>query len=90
MPHRDCDDPSLRDPARPVLDTDSHTKARMRKKVRGLRKIERAVFQRQEVRVDVTPEPPKAAATAGALVRISICDPLLRRELGLRAEESAE
>jgi hypothetical protein len=37
----------LRDVAKPVLEADSHAKVQMRRKVRGLRKIERAVLERQ-------------------------------------------
>jgi hypothetical protein len=46
VPHRYCDNHFLRDVARPVLEADSHAKVEMRKKVRGLRKIEQAVLQR--------------------------------------------
>ena len=49
VPHRYCDNHFLRDVARPVLEADSHAKVRMRKKVRGLRKIEQAVLGRQRV-----------------------------------------
>ncbi len=42
VPHRYCDNHFLRDVAQPVLDADSHTKVQMRKKVRGLRKVEQA------------------------------------------------
>ena len=41
VPHRYCDNHFLRDAAKPVLDADSHAKVQMRKKVRGLRGIER-------------------------------------------------
>ena len=37
----------LRDVAKPVLEADSHAKVPMRKKVRGLRKIEQAMLKRQ-------------------------------------------
>jgi hypothetical protein len=47
VPHRYCDNHFLRDVAKPVLEADSHCKVQMRKKVRGLRKIERAVLKRQ-------------------------------------------
>jgi hypothetical protein len=47
VPHRYCDNHFLRDVARPVLEADSHAKVQMRKKVRGLRKIEQAVIKRQ-------------------------------------------
>jgi hypothetical protein len=47
VPHRYCDNHFLRDVAKPVLEADSHAKVQMRKNVRGLRKIEQAVLQRQ-------------------------------------------
>jgi hypothetical protein len=40
--HRYCENHFLRDAAKPVLEADSHAKVQMRKKVRGLRKIEQA------------------------------------------------
>jgi hypothetical protein len=46
VPHRYCVNHFLRDVAKPVLEADSHAKVQMRKKVRGLRKIEQAVLQR--------------------------------------------
>jgi hypothetical protein len=48
VPHRYCDNHFLRDVAKPVLEADSHAKVQMRRKVRGLRKIEQAVFQEQK------------------------------------------
>jgi hypothetical protein len=45
--HRYCQNHFLRDVAKPVLEADSHTKVQMRRKVRGLRKIEQAVLKRQ-------------------------------------------
>ena len=48
VPHRYCDNHFLRDLAKPVLEADSHAKVQMRKKVRGLRKIEQAVLKRQK------------------------------------------
>jgi Uma2 family endonuclease len=47
VPHRYCQNHFLRDVAKPVLEADSHTKVPMRRKVRGLRKIEQAVLKRQ-------------------------------------------
>jgi hypothetical protein len=47
--HRYCENHFLRDMAKPVLEADSHTKVQMRKKVRGLRKIEQAVLKQQGV-----------------------------------------
>jgi hypothetical protein len=49
VPHRYCDNHFLRDVAKPVLEADSHSKVQMRKKVRGLRKIEQAVLKRPSV-----------------------------------------
>jgi hypothetical protein len=46
VPHRYCQNHFLRDVAKPVLEADSHTKVQMRRKVRGLRKIEQAVLKR--------------------------------------------
>ena len=66
VPHRYCDNHFLRDLAKPVLDADSHAKVQMRKKVRGLRTIERAVLRRQkaEAKQDLTPQPPGATGPA--------------------------
>jgi hypothetical protein len=47
VPHRYCDNHFLRDLAKPVWAGDSHSKVQMRRKVRGLRKVEQAVLQRQ-------------------------------------------
>jgi len=47
VPHRYCENHFLRDVAKPVLEADSHTKVQMRKKVRGLRKIEQSVLKQQ-------------------------------------------
>jgi hypothetical protein len=68
VPHRYCDNHFLRDLARPVLEADSHAKVQMRKKVRGLGTIERAVLQRQkaETKDDLTPKTPEASGTATA------------------------
>jgi len=45
VPHRYCENHFLRNVAKPVLEADSHAKVQMRKKVRGLRKIEQAVLK---------------------------------------------
>ena len=47
VPHRYCANHFLRDLAKPVLEADSHAKVQMRKKVRGLRGIERSVLDRR-------------------------------------------
>ena len=56
VPHRYCDNHFLRDLAKPVLEADSHAKVQMRRKVRGLRKIEQAVLKQQSA------EAPKSLA----------------------------
>jgi hypothetical protein len=68
VPHRYCDNHFLRDLARPVLEADSRAKVQMRKKVRGLRTIERAVLRREkaETEDDLTPRTAEAAAAATA------------------------
>jgi hypothetical protein len=43
VPHRYCGNHFLRDVAKPVLEADSHAKVQLRKKVRGLRDIEKQV-----------------------------------------------
>jgi hypothetical protein len=69
VPHRYCGNHFLRDLAKPVLDADSHTKVQMRKKVRGLRAIEKTVLEHRrgmtERPVPVT-APASAAAGSGA------------------------
>lgn len=68
VPHRYCDNHFLRDVAKPVLEADSHAKVQMRAKVRGLRKIEQAVLQRQkaETKDELTSDAPEATGTATA------------------------
>jgi hypothetical protein len=44
-PHRYCQNHFIRDLAKPVLEQDSHAKVQMRRKVRGLRDIEKQVLQ---------------------------------------------
>jgi hypothetical protein len=45
VPHRYCSNHFLRDLAKPVLELDSHAKVQMRRKIRGLRAIERQVLK---------------------------------------------
>jgi hypothetical protein len=53
VPHRYCQNHFLRDLAKPMLEKDSHAKVAMRKKVRGLRDIEKQVLEdRQKVQVE--------------------------------------
>lgn len=64
VPHRDCDNHFLRDVAKPVLEADSHAKVQMRKKVRGLRKIEQAVLEQQKAQASEPLGDDDAAAIA--------------------------
>src|SRR6516165_6623937 len=67
VPHRYCDNHFLRDLAKPVLEAESHAKVQMRRKVRGLRKIERAVLRRRKAEATSDgPNDPAAAAPAAA------------------------
>jgi hypothetical protein len=65
VPHRYCENHFLRDVAKPVLEADSHAKVQMRKKVRGLRKIEQAVVKHERASIDRarTPDDPEAPLT---------------------------
>jgi hypothetical protein len=54
VPHRYCVNHFLRDLAKPMLETDRHAKVKMRRKVRGLRAIEREILQpRQRLSAEV-------------------------------------
>ena len=66
VPHRYCQNHFLRDVAKPILELDSHTKVQMRKKVRGLRKIEQAVLKRHDVATseDLAQDDAQATITA--------------------------
>jgi hypothetical protein len=58
VPHRYCANHFLRDLAKPVLEADSHAKVQMRRKVRGLRGVERSVLMRRQASA---PEGPPSA-----------------------------
>jgi hypothetical protein len=67
VPHRYCLNHFLRDVAKPMLEADSHAKVQMRKKVRGLRDIEKQILEQQR---PASPEPadvPAAAAAAAGM-----------------------
>jgi hypothetical protein len=68
VPHRYCDNHFLRDVAQPVLAADSHAKVQMRRKVRGLRTVERAVRTHQRRAVKGSP----AAGDSGAAVTMTV------------------
>jgi hypothetical protein len=65
VPHRYCDNHFLRDVAKPVLEADSHAKVQMRKKVRGLRKIEQAAIKQHaaETSKSVAKDDPETTVT---------------------------
>jgi hypothetical protein len=67
VPHRYCANHFLRDVAKPVLEADSHAKVKMRKKVRGLRKIEQAVLRHQ-----VAAAPSSEAETAATTMTLEV------------------
>ena len=67
VPHRYCSNHFLRDLAKPTLESDSHAKVQMRKKVRGLRDIERAVLRSQQSDVQALASGPEVARSADAL-----------------------
>jgi hypothetical protein len=73
VPHRYCDNHFLRDLAKPVLERDSHAKVQMRRKVRGLRQVERRILdeRRKDAKpsassADTAPPPPAPAAPSPA------------------------
>ena len=71
VPHRYCQNHFVRDVAKPVLEADSHAKVTLRKKVRGLRTIERNLLAQPCPPVAVEPlaavEPaPAIASPTGA------------------------
>src|SRR3954453_23777539 len=63
VPHRYCQNHFLRDLAKPMLERDSPAKAQTRKKVRGLRDIEKQVLEdRREAQAEVEPVRPARAS----------------------------
>jgi hypothetical protein len=59
VPHRYCQNHFLRDLAKPMLQADSHAKVQMRKKVRGLRDIEKQVLaDRRQAETESASAPP--------------------------------
>src|SRR6187431_1542515 len=64
-PHRYCQNHFLRDLAKPMLEQDSHAKVQMRKKVRGLRDIERQVLDGRR-KAQAEPGAVSVAAAAAA------------------------
>jgi hypothetical protein len=76
VPHRYCANHFLRDVAKPVLEADSHAKVQMRKKVRGLRDIEKQVLAlRREARAE-----PEAVEVSSAANSAPIASPTAANE----------
>jgi hypothetical protein len=67
VPHRYCANHFLRDAAKLVLEADSHAKVQMRRKVRGLREIERKILaaRDQPATTNVASTPPSSAVAQG-------------------------
>ncbi len=76
IPHRYCQNHFVRDVAKPVLDIDRQAKVTMRRKVRGLRAIERRVLEeRRHAAASASPPPPappQGAAMATAAPPASV------------------
>jgi hypothetical protein len=72
VPHRYCSNHFLRDVAKPALEADSHAKVQMRKKVRGLRVIEKQVL---DDRRRAQAEQPSACVNSGSVVEQSMSPP---------------
>ncbi len=100
IPHRYCHNHFRRDLAKPVLEMDSGAKVKRRRKVRGLRAIERQVLD--ERRTTAAPEPsaqperPKTADTpradppeAAAPPLVVMSEPCASSDLGLRRTAQA-
>jgi hypothetical protein len=73
--HRYCANHFLRDLAKPILEADSHAKVQMRKKVRGLRTIERTVLEHQRGVAEgpATVTGPESAAAAARAPAVAAC-----------------
>jgi hypothetical protein len=61
VPHRYCANHFLRDLAKPVLETDSHAKVQMRRKVRGLRDVEKRMLARTAELADASTQTAEVA-----------------------------
>lgn len=73
--HRYCSNHFLRDLAKPVLEADSHTKVQMRKKVRGLRGVERSVLDhRRALACEGSSEESSAASSASIMAEAAVKD----------------
>ena len=73
-PHRYCQNHLLRDLAKPVLELDSQTKVKRRRKVRGLRTIERCVLEARRRTAALEPAPAPGPPQADATPRVAISE----------------
>ena len=62
-PHRYCQNHFVRDVAKPLLEADRHAKVQMRRKVRGLRDIERQVLAQRQAQTPAAAAEPTPAAS---------------------------
>jgi len=69
-PHRYCENHFMRDLAKPILEADSQAKVAMRRKVRGLRSIERGILASGSGEADAAG---KAGLTVGKEVVLDYC-----------------
>jgi hypothetical protein len=86
-PHRYCQNHFLRDLAQPVLELDSRAKVKMRRKVRGLRTIERRVLadRRHSTVLEPSPSPERPQTDEpprGDLPEAAVSEGLAGRALG--------
>jgi hypothetical protein len=92
-PHRYCSNHFLRDLAQPVLEMDSRAKVKMRRKVRGLRAIERRVLEGHRPAAAPEPTPPdersKTEAPPLAAASEAAAAPCASRNLSLPTTDSA-
>ena len=65
VPQQYCTNHFLRDVAQPVLDADSRAKVKMRRTIRGLRAIERAVLAEQRAALPTRPPAPVLSSVEG-------------------------
>jgi MULE transposase domain. len=73
-PHRYCHHHFLRDVAKPVLELDSQAKVKMRRKVRGLRTIERQVLEDRRRTVARAPSPSPGPLQADETPRVALSE----------------
>src|SRR6266852_6698956 len=91
-PHRYCSNHFLRDLAQPVLEMDSRAKVKMRRKVRGLRAIERRVLEDQRPAAAPEPTPPDEPSKTDAPLLAAASEaaaPCASSDRGLPTTDSA-